>query len=288
MSTTGINDLQDQIRKSWSEIFMDELHESYILQNLVSKEYEGEIEKGGDEVTITQFDTPQSDLRTIGTNADTFDPNKLTTQKMTLKADKRAVSSHKFSDITEIQTIVDPANNPKVRQGMMRDIGRQINTYLYSLLVASASNPDHQINGQATMTEALLAAMRTKTSEAYWPVEERKYCLAGPQYYSDLLADDGLQSSDYGAADAARIAGRMSTQRYGFTIFEDNSRALSTSLDSFTSDAILYAAQTVPQIKISDLHSNEQFGFVMSIDLIFGAKQSIDGGKKCYNITSAS
>jgi hypothetical protein len=36
----------------------------------------------------------------------------------------------------------------------------------------------------------------------------------------------------------------------------------------------------MPEIKVSDLHSNKQFGYVISVRLVVGAEQGIDGDKK--------
>jgi hypothetical protein len=263
---------------------MNELRESFILPNLVSKEYEGEIKFKGDTVKISQIDAPTSELKTVGSDADSFETNKLATRSMTLVANKRAVSSYEFEDLVQIQSIIDPANNPKIRRAMMHDIGKQINDYLYSLFAPSAAAPDHSISGEATMTNALMASMRTAASKANWPDTMPWYCLAGPDYYSDILADNNMQNADFGIQDQARIGGKISQQRYGFTIFEDNSRAKSDSLDSFIPEAIIYGAQTEPTIKVSDLHGNKKFGFIMSIDIIFGAKLSIDGDLKSYEI----
>ena len=73
MTATKIADLQDQIQTFWSEIAMQELRESFILRNLVNRQYEGAIQNKGDTVTVYQIDAPQNEsLRTIGTDADTF------------------------------------------------------------------------------------------------------------------------------------------------------------------------------------------------------------------------
>lgn len=288
MATTTTTDVAAQIQDIWSPVFMNELRESFILPSLVSKEYEGEIKKKNDTVKISQINAPNSTLKTVGVDADSFESNKLSTSSVDLVANKRAVSSYEFEDLVQIQSIIDPKSNPEIRRALMQDVGNQINDYLYSILIPSTATPDHTINSQATLTNALMASMREAASEAYWSKSDSWYCLMGPEYYSDFLADNNMINQDYGFDDKARVGGVAAQKRYGFTIYEDNSRATSSSLHSFLPDAIVYAAQTEPTFKVSDLHSNKKFGFVLSVDIIFGATLSINGANKCYLITSAA
>jgi hypothetical protein len=285
MAVTTTTDLANQIQDIWSPIFMNEMRETHVLQSLVSKQYQGSIRQKNDTVKITQINAPSSDLRDTS-NWDTFESNKLSTSSLDLVANRRAVSSIEFEDLTQIQSIIDPASDPSVRQALMHDVGNQINDYIYSVMVPSTSSPDHSKGSQATLTNALMAEMRELTSIAKWPKNVPHYFLMGPSYYSDFLADGDLSSSVYGFEDKMRASGVISQQRYGFDCFEDNSMALATYGIGFLPDAVLYAAQTEPTFQLSSLHSQKRFGYVLSVDVIFGCKLSIDGASKCYEITS--
>ena len=288
MAKTSLSDVAEQIQTKWSALFMQELRESFLLPSLVSKAYEGEIRQQNDTVRISQINELQSDLKTVGTDADSFETNKISTSYVDLKADKRAVSAIEFDDLVSIQSIVDPASNPDVRRAMMHDVGRQINTYLYSLMVPSTSSPDHTINSTAAMSNTIMANMREACAEAHWPKTSPWYHLLGPAYFSDFLSDNNLVADTYGFNDGARISGQVAQQRYGFMNYEDDSAPLTTSSIAFLPEALLYAAQTEPVFKLSDLHSQKKFGYVLSVDLVFGAKLGIDGSKKCYKVTSAA
>jgi len=288
MAKTDLSDLEYQIQTMWAPVFMKELRESFLLPSLVSKEYEGQIRQKNDTVRISQINELTSDLRTVGTDADTYETNKISTSYVDLKADKRAVSAIEFDDLVGIQSIVDPASNPDVRMAMMHDIGRQINTYLYSVMVPSTSAPDHTINSTAAMSNTIMANMREACAKAHWPKDKPWYHLMGPEYYSDFLSDNNLVADTYGFEDGARISGQVGQQRYGFINYEDDSAAVASSSISFLPEAVLYAAQTEPTFQLSSLHSNKQFGFALSVDLVFGAKLSISGSSKCYKVTSAA
>ena len=166
MAKTGLAEVQDQIQTIWSPVFMQELRESFILPELVSKKYEGDIRKKNDTVRVSQVNQLTSSLRDVGVNADTFEANALSTSYVDIVADKRAVSAVEFDDLVEIQSIIDPVRGADVRKAMMHDVGRQINDYLYSLMVPSTANPDHTVNGEAALTNALMASMRQACAEA--------------------------------------------------------------------------------------------------------------------------
>jgi hypothetical protein len=46
--------------------------------------------------------------------------------------------------------------------------------------------------------------------------------------------------------------------------------------------------QLQPTIKVSDLHANKKFGYVISADVIFGAALGIAGSKKHQLVTAAA
>ncbi len=288
MASTILSDLEDQIQTKWSKIGMQELRESYILPSLVSKKYEGEIRQQNDTVRVSQVNSLSSDLKEVGVDADSFTTNKISTSYCDIVANRRAVSAVEFEDLIAIQSIIDPASNPDVRKAMMDDIGNQINDYLYSIMIPSTSSPDHTINSTAAMSNTVMANMREAVASAKWPKTQPWYHLMGVGYYSDFLADNNLIQLENGFDDQARVGGQLSQKRYNFENYEDDSVALATSSMAFLPEAVLYAAQTEPRWKLSDLHGNKKFGYVLSVDLVFGAKLSIGGASKCYKITSAA
>ncbi len=286
MTTTNLTSLADQVAKQWSPVLMQELRENYPLPGIVSKAYQGEI-KAGQTVRISQINAPSSELKSIGSDHDSYTANVMDTSYVELSIDKRAVSAYKFDDLADIMTILSPASNPQVRQALMHDIGNQVNTHLYSKLIASTSAPDHLLGSTAAMSETILANMRELAAAAKWPKDETWYHLMGVNYYSDFLADAGLQANTYGFTDSARINGAVVQNRYGFSNIEDNSAALATSSIALVPSALLYAQAYEPRFQISNLHASGGFGYALSVDLPFGCALSVDGNKKCIQVTSA-
>jgi hypothetical protein len=276
MATTNLSAVNDQIQKYWAPVFTKRLRENLLLGSLVNKDYEGAIARQGDTVRVSQIVDIDGQLLTIGTDADSFSPEAVTTTYVDIKADKRAVASVEFADLVELQSQVD---RNKVQDTLMFAMSRQINNYLYSLVSPSTSAPDHLINGVTDFNATQLGACRVLAAQAKWAEDNNWYALLDPQYYQDLLNSTTVASNEFGATDAPSIGGKIALKRMGFNVLQDNSRAVDQGL-LFHPDFMHMVQQTEVQVKISDLHSQKKFGFVMSVDLVFGAKLGLQGDVK--------
>lgn len=293
MSSTSVQDVEDQVQKFWSPIFEDQLKEDTLLPSLVSKKYEGEIKAEGDTVYVSQINRPTAQLRTIGTNAETFDTEKLSTQRIPIQVTKRIVAAFEFKSLVQIQSQL-ASKESKIRQALFESCEISLNNYLYSLAAASTSSPDHVLNGVTDMNAAQVNVQRKLASQAKWSKQDGWYLLVDPSYMSDILNATTLTSSDFGATDAPVIGGRVPLKRFGFNILEDNSAGLvgfggtlgSASEDyalAFHPDFMHLVAGAV-NFKISDLHSQKKFGYIISCDFLVGAALGNDGAKKHIQI----
>lgn len=274
MSTTQLANVTDQIQKYWAPRFTSELRESLMLGGLVSKEYDGEIKKGGDTVRVSQIQAATGELLDVSSNADSFNSELIQTVKVDIVADKRAVASYKFADLVELQSQIDK-NDPQVMNSLRFAMEKQINDYLYTKVAPSASAPDHIVNSVSTMDASTLATLRLNAGAAKWPKDGNWYLLLDPTYYTQLLAVTALTSSDFVGENSVET-GDIMLRRFGFKIMEDNSRTARHGL-AFHPSFLNFVTQTAVQIKISDRHVLGEFGFIMSIDLVFGAALAYDG-----------
>lgn len=284
MSATTLLEVQDQIQKYWSPIFTKELRESLLLGSLVNKTYQGAIARQGDRVRVSQINAPEGQLLSIGTNADSFASQAMSTQFVDITADKRAVAAYEFHDLVELQSQISQSN-PEVLDSLRYALSKQVNEYLYSLVAPSNATPDHTITGVADFNASQLSAARILAAKAKWRSEPGWYALLDPQYYGDVLNAMTLTSSEYGATDAPVVSGQIALKRFGFNIFEDNSRPVDQAL-IFHPDFMHMVMQQEVQVKVSDLHSQKRFGFVMSVDMVFGAKLGIAGDVKHLTVTA--
>lgn len=282
MSITGLAETTDQIQKYWAAKYTARLRESLLLGGLVNKEYEGEIKRGGDTVRVSQIVDINGQLLTVGTDADSFAPETLSTIYVDIVANKRAVASLEFQDLVQLQSQIDTA---KVQDTLMYAMAKQINDHLYSLVAPSTSEPDHEIGSVSDFSATQLGTCRVLAASAKWPSDNSWYALLGPQYYQDLLNSTTAASSDYGASDAPQINGRFGLRRMGFNIFEDNSRTADYAL-LFHPDFLHYVSQTEAKVEISSTHSQKRFGLVMSVDLVFGGKLGNQGASKHIRVVA--
>ena len=79
-----------------------------------------------------------------------------------------------------------------------------------------------------------------------------------------------LTSQDYVGGELPVIGGQIVNKRFGFNLLEDNSRGTDKGL-FFHPDFMHLVMQMEPRSKISDLHSQKKFGYLLSVDILFGA-----------------
>lgn len=289
MTTTLISDVNNQIQTFWSPDFMDALKENTILPSLVNKAYQGQIKQQGDRVRVSQVNRPTAARKATGSGHETFSTTKLSTSYVDIVADQTISAAYEFDDLVELQSQIG-AQDSKIRQGLMEALEIEINKYLYSLVAPSTSAPDHSIAGVTDFNASALNTVRKLAAQARWKKDGGWWLLADPSYMTDLLNAATLTSSDYTGGEAPVIGGQMARQRFGFNILEDNSLGtyVKPSFVTGTEDIALafhpdflhLVMQQEPEYKVSDLHSNKQFGYVISVKLVLGAKLGISGDVK--------
>ena len=276
MSATLITDLNNQINKYWAPIWKQELLETTILANLVSKDYEGEIKQGGDTVYVSQVTRPTGQRKAKGSGHDSFVTEKLSTSRISIVADQVFSAAYEFDSLLQVQTDLDK-NDSVIKANLLQAMQIQLNNYLYSFV--NASSP------LATVTDfnaSQVALLRKFAGKNKWGKEKPWYILADASYHADLLSAATLTSADY-VADRPVISGEVGMKRYGFNIFEDNSAGLLSVIGNeggtdtedvavaFHPDFLHLAMQMMPEFEIASLTPNKQFGYVLVGKMLGGA-----------------
>lgn len=282
MTMSGIGDVTAQVQKYWAPVFTKELRAKMLLGGLVSKDYQGTISKGGDSVTVSQINAPTGQTLTVGTNADTFNSELLSTSHIHITADKRFVAAFEFDDLIQLQSQID-LEGSECRLALQHALDVQINTYLNTFINPSSSAPDHTVASVTDFTSTQLANVRLLAATAKWDRTKPWNLLLAPSFYSDLIDEAIISSADYGATDQPAINGMIALKRMGFNIYEDDSKTADTGL-AFHPDFLHFVIQPQVQVKISDLHSQKKFGYLLSVDLIGGAATGINGDVKHITI----
>lgn len=278
MSATNLADVSNQVQQFWSPMFMKELRASMLIGSLVNKDYDGEIKQGGDTVYVSQINAPTGENRSTSLDADSFAAQSLSTSRISVSASKRAVAAFEFNDLVQLQSQIGQEDS-EIRQALVFSVGKVINDYLYSLVAPSTSAPDHMINSVATFDGTQAGNARKRAAIAKWNHLKPWYGLLDPVYYSDMLAATTMVSRDYVGDEAPVVAGQMANPRFGINFLEDN--GLSTSQGViFHPDFLHLVMQKGVTLKVSDLHPNKKFGYVISADVIYGAALGISGANK--------
>lgn len=293
MSATLLSDVQNQVATFWSDIFMDELKETSLLAGLVNKDYEGELNnKPGKTVRVSQINRPSATRKTVGSGHEYFDTEKLSTSYVDITANQVISAALEFDDLVELQSQIGQQDS-KIRQSLLEAVDIELNNYLYSIVSPSTSSPDHLINGVSDYNASAIAADRKRAAQANWKKEGGWWALLDAAYYSDMLNATTLQSADYVGPESAIVAGQVVKPRFGFNLLEDTSAGLLSAMNRlgsssasedagliFHKDFMHLVMPKIAEFKVSDLHSNKQFGFVISVKVVCGAALGIDGDKK--------
>lgn len=268
----------DQIQKYWSPLWNTKLREDLLLGGLVNKEYDGKIAAKGDTITVSLLGEIEGEIKsTSDPDYNVFSDETPTPEKVALVADRIASGAVQVETIAELQSLIERG---VMGERITRAIMKRINTYLYSLFAPSASAPDHQLS-KSSIAAAELAEVRRLFSESY--VGGTIYGLISPQYWEGMLTAAGLSSADY-VEDSPVINGQKARKLMGMQLYEDNSRTGKLA-NFFHPDAILYASQTSIETKLSDLHAMKQRGYLLSSEIIFGAKAGLQASLKCVQVT---
>lgn len=276
MAVTQVTDVANQQLKFWSSKLEARLRDSLLLGNFVDRSYEGDLKAAGDTVYVSQLVNPTGQNLTVGVDDDSFSSEAASTSRVSIQANKVAVAALQFTDLAEAQSQINK-DLPAVRDALAYAVGKQINDYLYTLLSPSTSSPDHLLNSVSVIDRNELAFIRGLAGAAQWDTLKPWVSLVSPGYWAGILAQTDLTSGDY-AGDIQTVAGADTMRRFGFNMYEDNSR--SGKLAVFFHPDFMHLVRGQVEVKVSDLHSNHQFGALISARVVYGAVLGNQGANK--------
>lgn len=292
MALTDLAVVANQVQTRWSPIFSKELRASKPLLEVTNKDYIGEIKEQGDTVRVSQIQAATGELLTVGgsgsQDANVINSEQMSLQNVDVKADKLATASFEIASLAQLQSqLASPEGQSEIRAALLEGVSKQMNDYLWSLTNPSTSSPDHLINSKSALAASDMSDFRTLAAKAKWLKNKPWYALFNPDYYGDILDAQTLTSKDYVGDEAPVVGGEIVNKRYGFNIVEDNSRNGAKGL-LFHPDYMILCVQQEATWKLSDLHAVKKRGYLLTVDVIFGAKLGIDGNKKHIYVTSAA
>jgi len=277
MAATELTNVSSAIAEFWPTLFMDDLREDNLLINLINRDYSGSLQEIGDTVHVNQINKMTGQTLTINQTGGgrTFTPETVSTTGVSVVADRRFVASGDIADLLKFQSLIDPMSEASValRKAMVSAISEQINTYLYSLLAPASTAV------AATLSATTLAGVRKYGAQQFWERSKGWYGLLGPSYWEDLLLDSTLTSGDY-VDDKPVVGGQKGVKRFGFNLFEDNSAGNADRGLFFHPDFLYMVTQYEPRFLVSSKHAQGEFAWMISCDMVAGAKLGHDGTVK--------
>lgn len=263
MGVNGVTELNYMIPEIWSPRIYAELRNNIMFANVFSREYEGEIRNVGDTVKVQQIVAPSAEILTD--DKQQFASSTMQVNQISIVANKRASAAFEFTDLSALQSLDFAA---EAQEALVYAIRKKLEQDIIAALIPSASNPDHQIAPAAASALAAvdLATMRTLLSTALVPTTNRFLMLA-PSYYGDLMTSTQIMSRDFTAGNNSQAG--VIDSFMGFQIAEHNLLDADVGYAVHPSALQLVMQQEV-RVKLSDLHSQNKYGYLLSADFVYG------------------
>lgn len=263
MGVNGKTELDYLIPEIWSAKMYDELRNSIMFANLFSREYEGEIKALGDTVKVQQIVAPTGEILTD--DKQQFASSTMQINQLSIVANKRASAAFEFTDLAQLQSLSFQA---EAQAALVYAIRLKMENDVIAGLIPSASAPDHTIAPASASDLAAvdLGTLRTLMSTALVPLANRSLLLA-PSYYGDLLSKTQVTSMDFVNGNSAQSG--VISSFMGFQVMEHSLLSADVGYAVHPSAMQLVMQQEV-RIKVSDLHSQNKYGFLLSADMVYG------------------
>lgn len=270
-NVSGVADNPDMIPEIWSPIIYEELRERLAWLNIFSREYEGEITDRGDQVTVNQIVAPKAQRLTDDKTK--FATSKLQTNSFKIVADKTAIASFEITNRKKLQSIDFQV---QAIDALTFSIMEDLEDFILSLL---RDNLDPQLDftiSNSGPTGEMIARDVTKLRAGLSKIgkvpfgDGQTFLGVDPDGYGDLMGQEKVSSADFSGGVNSLISGEVN-RLAGFGAFEHNKQ---NSYETFGvhRSALQMVLQEAAQVKISDLHSNNKLGHLVSAHMHYGAE----------------
>ena len=251
----------------WSASFYPTLLEALPFNDSVARSYEGDIKQLGDIVNITSF--PQfSDAQSVQ-EGEKVDAEGITAANTQLTVNQMLVKDFIVTDLAQIQTI-DASN--ALRDLAFHAILKKMQAYIISLIVPSASSPDHSIAFDSGTTLGLADILEAKEllDNADVPDDGSRNMILGAAQWNDIFNITGLTSRDF-VSGVSMESGSLPARVLGF-MPKMTSEAGNVSY-LFHPIFMQVAVQRGLSVKVYDMGGQGYRQARVNCTMLFGAKQ---------------
>jgi hypothetical protein len=263
---TAASELSVLVPEIWSGKFYNTLLASTPFNDVVGRDYEGDIQALGDTVNITSF--PQFDVAEDLAENGVSEADSITATQSQLVINHMLVKDFIVTYRAEVQSI---DASMQLMDLAMYAIMKKMQAILIADTVASASSPDHQIAYASPSTLAVADILGGKELLDTQNVEEvGRKMIVGPAQLNDLLAVSTFTSRDYVDGKAVQTGG-VSSPVFGFDLRWTSEAGNTAYL--FHPLYMQAAVQRAPKVGVYDVGVNGKRATRFNFTALFGNVQ---------------
>lgn len=265
---TGASELSALRPEIWSAAFYPQLFEALPFNDLVARDYEGDIRALGNTVNISTV--PQFPLADVIDENGRADADSVTVTKTQLVVDQLIVKDFIITDQADLQTI-DSVN--VLRDHAFFSIMKKMQLLIIAAIVPSASAPDHTIAYTSGTTLALadILAAKELLDEQDVPDDGQRAMVLGSAQWNDIFNITGFTSRDFNGGSSPLASGALPGSVLGF------SPRLTTEAGNvaylFHKLFMQMAVQKALGVKVFDLGVDGKRAYRVNSTLLMGVKQ---------------
>jgi hypothetical protein len=255
------------VPKLWSAQYYDVLLAGLPMADTISKDYAGEIQNLGDTVNVSQF--PEFGDAVELAEDQKNDASAITVAQIQLVINKRIAQDFIITNLAMMQAL--PAME-KLQELAIYSILKKIQALIISLIIPSASAPDHTLAYTSGTTLALadiLAAKELLDAEDV-PMSNRHMCVGAAQL-NDMFNITGFTSTDFGVSNAPLLNGGLPSQILGF--IPHFSSLFGNTSYFYHSSFFQMATQQGMNVSVYDLGVDGKRAQRVNCDTLLGLKQ---------------
>lgn len=258
------------VPEKWSSNFYATLLEALPFADLISREYEGEIQDLGDTVNISTV--PQFDEAELIDEDGRVDAEAQTITGQALVINKRAVKDFIVTRRAVLQSLT---HMDQLEELAIFALMKRMQREIIDDTVPSASAPDHQIAYDSGTTLALADLLEGKEllDSANVPSTDRSAVMDSPQM-NDIFNIVGFTSSDFLISGAPIHTGELPSALLGFRPRMTTEANGVTYL--FHRSYMTLAVQEGMSVRQYDLGVDGKRSTRVNVDTLFGNKQLDD------------
>lgn len=260
MNLNGKLEMANAIVTSWAPDFYDTLAAGQMLADVFKSQYEGIIQQKGDKVKVNAMNLAAAE--TLANDKTKFNSTKIGLTQYELTINRQTVHA---VDITNLADLQSESYMEELKKKMAEKIGEKMEQEIYAAVKAAIPVGNKlTVASAGKLTKADLVAMRKAMGKKF--IGPNRYALHSVDYYSDLISDSVLSSSDFVAGNS--LTSQKLQNILGFKHAEHNALADLSSL-FFDPSGFHVAIQRGMNVSVVDKKSANELSFMVVADIVW-------------------